>query len=579
MPTAFDLDAFSRGSDTIARLVRAEDLFGLLRRRVTVPTGCTALVWGSGGAPRVVGSGEAIEADGVREILFVRSAPIELSVRVDPAASRDGFAFRAEVAAAVHVVPERQDLASFRNAVLGSKGSADAARLTQVCDECLSAATLEFAKSRDAAALADPTTWEAFDAELAARFKPLGFSTGLALGRDPRVTFVSEAFAESQRNRQSARLRQERLEADAQLRSASVQARKAGLAELETLVEKARALAERAGGAGIGDLIKSFDPTQRGEFYHGLLASAKTARPTRAILVVAGDELLEFDPSEMKQPRRRVSLSSPLGGLRSVRAATIGGEQAILVGAGRGVHRVAVEGGLAASYACPTEGAPRGGFNAAVIIGDSLAATHSELGLVRWSIQSPGTAECCLADLTAGVKTVRDIQIDAAGRAWLSIDDKVVQWRPDEPTATRVLRMPGAVTALLVCDEGIFAGLSDGRIVRRPHAEVDELEIVRGPGGGAVQALGRVAGGGVPRLVVAAGAAQVDLLVIGDASRAEYRAPLPIKWAVAGEDCLVGVGEGRDQLHIWRPGEPESPAATVSIGRLCGRSIQDVALL
>ena len=38
------------------------------------------------------------------------------SIRVDPAASRDGFAFRAEVTAAVHVVPERQDLASFRNA-------------------------------------------------------------------------------------------------------------------------------------------------------------------------------------------------------------------------------------------------------------------------------------------------------------------------------------------------------------------------------------------------------------------------------------------------------------------------------
>jgi len=54
---------------------------------------------------------------------------------------------------------------------------------------------------------------------------------------------------------------------------------------------------------------------------------------------------------------------------------------------------------------------------------------------------------------------------------------------------------------------------------------------------------------------------------------------MPIKWAVAGEDCLVGVGEGRDQLYIWRPGEPEAPAAMVSVGRLCGRSIQDVALL
>lgn len=576
--SAFDPEQFARSSNLVARLARADDLFGLLRRRIVTPHGCAALVWRSDSAPALFASGSEVSADGVRELLLIRTAPLELDYAFERLTSQDGFEFAATIHCQVHIVPQREDLVSFRTSVLGSRNTANTEHVRQWCTETVHAAAAHFARQLEATKLADPTEWDAFDTALSERFKPLGFSSGLALGRDPRSKWTSDAYGVSQRARQTARMRQERLDEDARLRSASVEARKSRLSELESLVARAKQVAEQAGGAGVADLVKAFDPTQRGDFYRGLLAANRPDRPTTAVIAVAGDELLFFDPANTRQPSKRITLAGPLGGLRSAQLVAVEDRHEIVVGAARGLHRIDSSGDVHGTLSTPGDANPRGGFNAAAATDGFMFATHSELGVWRWPIAADGAGEKCLLDVTHAAKTIRGIQSDSTGRLWMAIDDFVVAWRPTVADPPMRWKFPSNVTALLVADNSLFVALSDGRVLHRPSLDDDTQERICGPGG-TIDSLAWTPGGGIPRLIVANGAPQAHMLVIGDASRTEYRGHAGIRSLTATEDTIAGITHARDQIVLWRMETPEEPAAMIPVSRICGRTIQDVLLL
>ena len=187
--------------------------------------------------------------------------------------------------------------------------------------------------------------------------------------------------------------------------------------------------------------------------------------------------------------------------------------------------------------------------------------------------------ELCLANVTAGTRAVRNVQLDDAGRLWFSADRRVVGWSPDESAPPILLPAPAVVTALLVADGRVHAGLDDGRVVRWEIADPSQMETLRGPADHAVHSLCWTAGGGIPRLLVADGRPQLDYQVLGDAYLGTYACDQRLRWGLAAEDCILGVNDRRDQLFLWQPDSPQQPAACVSIGRLCGRSIQDITLL
>ncbi len=579
MSAQFDVETFSRHPDRVARLARSQDVFSIMRRRIELPPGCVALMWREAGRPRLVSEGGSIASDGVSELLFVRTAPFELHYDVPGLRSADGYDFSASVDLAVRIVPERTELEMLRKSVLGSAGRIDTLRLHAFCEETVRSALAEFAQSRDAADLAAPTTWDAFDGVLEARFKPVGFDSGLSLGPDPRVAFASPGYAEARRTEATAAQHQRRVEADARVRSAAVDATVARLSKLEDVLEQARDLARRHDGVAVADLIRTFDSAQRGELYHALVATHEDIVQTEAILVAAGEELLRFAPQSPESPACRTTFDTPLGGLRSVRRTGHGTDPAILVGAARGVHLLDADGACRTSYTCDAAENARGGFNAATLSGRHVYATHSEIGLVRWPIDDPARHERCLVDLTDGARSVRDVQIDENGRLWLSVDDRIVGWSPDDEGPPEVIRAPDRLTSTVVCDGSVMAGTADGRVLRWPLFDLAAPETIRGPSRNRVRSIAWVAGGGIPRLLIADGRPQLDLQVLGDAFSGAYRARHAVRWGLAADDRIVGVDATRDKLLIWRIERPEEPAATVSIGRVCGHSIQDAALL
>lgn len=578
MSTRFDLDMLNRDPQLIALAALADDVFSFLNRQVTIPASCVGLVYADSSQPKLVDAGRPVESGNVRELLIARTVPFHLEYFFNNLASQDGYQFSASVKLSVRLVPDRTELEAFRRNILGSHRRVGQDRLLKHCEQPVRAAVASFAKSQTAQKLLSPECWNDFDGVLSEHFKPVGFESGLALGPDPDVVFESPAFEEFEEEQKVAALQRERQEREQQLREAASKAREQHLAEMGDLLEKVKTMADEGGALNVPELIKTFNASQRGQLYHGLMLTQEPVERTKAILVVAGGELLWFDPADAQSPTRRLKLPAGAGALRSVRLASNGESSRILVGARHGVHMIEEDGETVRTYSLSHEPEIRGGVNAAAILNDRLYATHSEVGLMSWALDSPGKRTPCLTEFTEGSRSVRDIQSEGNRRLWFSVDDLVVGWTPGDDASQTAMQAPAEVTALLLADGYAIAGLRNGSIVRWLTNNTSDMETVRSTASAPVRSLAWLSGGGVPRLLIGDGRQYLELLVLGDSYQGAYRCFHNLRWGFAAEDLIVGVNDRRDQLFIWHGDDPESPQSIVSIGRLIGRSIQDVAL-
>lgn len=579
MPARFDINEFARSPQAVARIASAQEVFSLLNRTLTLPPGCAALVWEHNGPPKYLPAGAPIESNGVARLLFVRTPIFRLLYHFTKLTSQDGYDLSATVDVPVQIVAERAELAAFCQHVVGSSGEVTVEHLTHYSEESFRAAAAAYAKANDIVDLLAPETWKRFDAVAAEHFKPVGFSSGLALAGDVRITIESSDYARAAEAQRTHKLREQRIEEQRRLRELATGAQKEQLTELASLLDKLRELPARQEGASLIDLIRTTDPSQRAGLYHALFTRSQTGLRTAAVLVVAGDELLRIDPAEPKKITRRLSLASEIGPLRSVRFSHWEGRPVLLIGARNGVHLLQSEQDPRQTYAFNVERELRGGVNSACIIGEYLYATHSEVGLIRWHLRRPDHFDRLLTDVLDGASSVRDIQADDAGRLWLATDRRVIELSATAEHAPMLLNAPAMVTALCVADGCIFAGLDTGQIVQWSIAQPELLESVRPPSGSPVESIEHLDGGGVPRLLVADRRPYLDLLVLGDTSSMRYAASQPLRWGYANGDCITAVSDRRDQLLIWRPESTAEPESVVPIGQLAGHSVQDLALL
>jgi hypothetical protein len=577
MAGRFDISAFCDDPQLIARLVRAEDVFGLLTRELALPAQCAALVWGTSGGTTCVHEGGAITAEDAREILFVRTTSFPLQFEIDSLRSSDGFACSAHIELSVSVIPERSELVTFAKKVVGSDSTVRVARISAMCEQAVRVAATAVA-SRFVADELTGVGAVALGEEISRVLTPVGFECGLTFSKDARASFASHDHAETRRIAASADLERRRLDAQGALRRAEAEAREKHLASLAGALDKVRAMATQAGGLLVADLIRTFDAAQRGELYGALMAMDAPVALTSRIVVTADSEILVFETGRPSEIAARGSPGDELGPLRSVRVSRRDGENVLLAGARMGVHLIGPGLQPIAKYSLATDKPLKHGVNAAVIAGDSIYATHSEVGLIRWSLATPDDAEFVLPEITAHARSVRDIQLDGRGRLWLAVGETVIALQPGALSPEVKLNAGAEVSVLLVADGFAHAGLSNGRIVRWPMDGGDAEEI-RAARGRAVESLEWLPGGGVPRLLVADRQSHLDLLVAGDSYRGEYRAALAVRWGLAADDCIVGVSEARDRLYMWSRGAPSEPAAVINVGRLCGQLIQDVAIL
>jgi hypothetical protein len=277
-----------------------------------------------------------------------------------------------------------------------------------------------------------------------------------------------------------------------------------------------------------------------------------------------------------------VTLEGDIGPLRSVQCCTLpNGEVRLLAGAARGVYELAVDGSAPELvYRVADAVGVRGGFNAAACVGDSVFASHSELGLLRWRRSDPDRSMACLAELTRGAKAVRHVH-GVDGKFALSVDEKIIVFHPQEESDPRVFTgSRSAITAALVTGGEAFAGNADGQVLHWPDGALNSPQVLHGGSGRAAESVALLSIGGVPRLLYTDTTLAVFARVLGDTFTCRYEAGgQTIRRADAAPDFIVGTTDARDRLVIWRPNRPALPIATINVARLTGHTVQDVALI
>ncbi len=585
---SLDVERFFRRSDAVAAVAAASELFGILRRSIDLPGGWTALATRRTGDLLVQAPGTALVDNGLSEVLFVRAMPVDVHCDVDGLASSDRFECSATVHLRVTPIAEKSELASLREAVLGSGRTLLATGLGRYLEPHVRTALESFAGGVAAAELVERFDRAAIERLLRTELQAPTFAAGLELPDVISIEFSSPAYSEARMAELEESRRRQRAESERQLAESRAASQRAHVEHLSGLLARLDELVVKSPSMKIGDLVRTFADAERGQLYQALFAASTPAVVTEWIVVAAGNELLYFDPRSTESPARRISLDSPAGGLRSVQLATLpDGLRVLLVGAGTGVHVVPVDAGtLLATCTVPQAGSVRGGFNSVALFGERILATHSELGLWVWNQHIVAAPVRLLESQTRAAKSVRDVQV-YDGRIYLSVDDRVLVLSTDAAAGNEPLVLTGsssAITALHATSAGVFAGTSEGQVLgwdMDPNGTIQPApRILRGATRRPVESLARLEHGGVARIFYADSSPSVEARVIGDAFTCEYLASGQIlRRASVAADCVVATVDGRDRLVCWKLNQPDRPSAVIPISRLTGRSIQDVCLI
>ena len=600
MSGLFDPKVFFQDATNVALHVAASELFGLLKRSIDLPAQWSAMVRRPTGAFAVVPVSGTVESADVEDVLFVRVTPVEVEIDEVDLITRDRFQCRARVRLRVCVIPERSELQSFLKAIVGSHRVAQARTLVRYLRPAVRAALAKLAAEHDATDLADGRMAEEVSGALTEALQAPLFAAGLTLDSQPLALIESQTLRQVQLSEQDAALRQAEHDAAREVQKALERAQADHLDHLASLLGRLNELATASPEVELPELLRTFSERQRGQLYEALFSAEPEAVRTRWIVVAAGPELLFFDPADLESPRRRLTITGDAGRVRSIQTATDGdGHRVLLLGAATGVYRLPID-RTEPDLTLRVEGtrSVQGGFNAAVLVGDRVLGSHSELGIHEWNVNEPGSSTPRFVSMTQNAKTVRSVDF-FDGCLYCSIDNRAIRWPADAgctgdslaPVGNRCHTEPvsqphsytGSMTTLTgLCPtpEGLFAGNVDGDILHWPKDGNTKPERVHTGTHRAAESIWLLVSHGVKRLVYSDTSLHVHARVLGDNYTCRYEAGgQTLRRVEVAPDMLVATNDLRDRLICWKPGEPGSPSGTIGVSRLCGHSVQDVCLV
>lgn len=582
------LDELFAAPDAVAAVAPTDAVFGLLKRTVDLPPYWAVLVTRRQGDFRMTRPGGHLKDDDAREVMFVRTSPINLSYEETGIAASDGYLCKGSVRLNVAAIPELSELRSFRKELVGSSGRVRESDVSERMAWAVRDALSAFAGERPADVLVDGDEHDEFNNLLGEKLQPICFELGLRLDESISVSFESVALQRTRAEVQDTTARVEAEKVRQQLQSARREARQEHLHHLTGLLDQLENLGRHSPEGSLQDLIKTFSESDRGELYGVLWRNSPVETKTQWVVCATGNELLYFDPVSPADPGRRVVLESEAGSLRSMSLDFDADRRPLLLaGAATGVHVLDAREGRAhlpdQGVRCFEGGEKlRGGINAACLLGDELLATHSEVGVIQWKLQDSSPGRVLLADMTAGARTVRCIR-RFCDRVWLAVDDHVISLPVDQISKNAATRYTGSgstITAVFPSSGCVYAGNAAGQVLRWDTSQPEKPEVLHGGNGRAAETVVLLNDGGIERMFYTDTSLALYARVVGDAYACRYEAGgQTIRRAEVSADLIVAINDPRDQMIFWNPNQPGEPAAIIPVMRISRHSVQDVCLV
>lgn len=578
-----DPKTFLQSPEAIAAVFDPGEMFSLLTRSFDIETSQAALVERDQGDRIVCSPGDSISADGVTDVMLVRTTPIAVQLDGMIVSSADDYQCPATVTFNVSLVTEPSELNAFRKVVVGSNRSATTASLQAHFEPVVLRNLAEMAEGRGVEVLISPKNADVLSAELADGLKKTAFSSGLRIEKPIDVRFDSPVYRQVIASRADARRRQEAFAADRRIELAVETARQQHSEKLADLLGDLKSLADRSPDHDLGNLLATFSEVDRGDLYSALLETDDARSTTERIVVGSGCELLFYDPTLLESPVDRVTIPDTIGPVRSVQThLDCSGNRRLFVGAAQGLHELDVDGGgSVVTYIADADDSIRGGVNSVALAGNLVFASHSELGLLCWPRGGSSPAGRIMRDRTENAKAVRSVCF-YNGAIYFSIDDQVMKI-PADGLDQEPVEFKGScalISSLWPSVDGIYAGNAEGQVLHWPAGEFDQPEILHAGRQRSVESVTVIDFGGLRRLFYADTSFAVFARVVGDAYTCRYEAGgQTLRRVEVAPDLIVATNEMRDRLICWRPSRPSAPESVASVSQLTGHSIQDVCLI
>jgi hypothetical protein len=333
-----------------------------------------------------------------------------------------------------------------------------------------------------------------------------------------------------------------------------------------------QALRQSAPDLPAGRLLQQLDPAERGSTLRTLLLASASEKSLATLYAVAGPYLIRIDPRQAPPRPVLIELPRELGPLRSVQPATLDGASVLLIGARGGVMLVAAQDPTnVRSYALPELQSPLG-FNSVAVAGRSIWASHSEAGIVRWSLDDPAAAPA--AETLAAARQVRALDesrvIYAAGNA-VSVHD-----------GTHALPLPAAspaeVIAILPVQRSVIVVHADGVIATIDPAAMTVQDVRRR--NTPLDAAGLLPWLGDVRLLLATESGPIDCIGLDDPLVTQYLSPYRgIKMVEACTDLIAAVTPDRQRIVVWHTWDEQRPLGDIHVTSAARHRIGDISFM
>jgi hypothetical protein len=545
-----------------------------------IPDSWMSLLITPDGRKRHVPAGEDPRPARDDRLLLVRNRPITVPLECGETPAACGNLVSARVQVLLRWMARESDLAALASWHAG-EASLSLVALARVCaDDGGREALRQFIRGRAAGDLVDQDQRDELLGALRDGLKRFLFESGAVLERVAVSSFASRTLMEQHSRERDAARRAEALQARQAVEAAAQEAMRQRLAGLGDVLDKLKTAADAPSGTGsIAQLLPALSPTERGRLLENLWRVTPNRRTTQAIVVAAGQDLLWFSPGG-GQPTRRVSLPDELGGLRSLAA---GGADDLFVGAAGGLWRLSAgDGAILAKFAVPEAPPQRTGFNAIEVVASRVYATHSSLGLLAWQVDDPAAPPARLFEPVGGVpRGVRALVASDAGELLFAADDAVRVVRPKsnagEPVSEPLFEAASVIHSLAIDGRSVYAGAADGMLLRVSLDQPDDLLVLH-RAREAIESIAVRRWFDLVEVVIPAGAGGVQGFFGADGFAVRLmQASVPLRRVWTADDALAATPETRDRVLLQSAASAN--LVELPIGRLTGRSVQDVCLL
>jgi len=333
-------------------------------------------------------------------------------------------------------------------------------------------------------------------------------------------------------------------------------------------------------GLEAGELLALINPADRSDMLRIMLLASAGEAPCGPLWAVSGTSLLRIEPGDGEPATTTVPLPQhDLGPLRSVRCDDTDGT--LLLGARDGAIVADLDRGLriTAYRAGAGAGSPLG-FNRVVRWGGEIWATHSETGVVAWKTDAPDKPYYVIAPTELGGPPRNLTVIDDADMVF-SVDDRLVTIARDREGHIAV-DLPGRslgakVTGILKHGDRVVAALADGRVQIHTGWPLRCAKETRAPG--KPTALGLLPWLNGFRILLITGEGALVASGVSDELLTHYAANEQMGHAAAASRRFIAaVSRDRTQIAIWRPWEPDRPAAQIPVPEITGHTAADLAV-